>query len=171
MSVSIAECRYVKSKILYLLRCCAELVISILQSNVPLEQPSPLPNTYNPPKYGRAYYLTEHGCQIRPVRWEHHTCFCEVFFIATVFTWYLGQKVEKMQQHLFTCIQLKLLLICFMISHVVFPNLIRIVNLDSSVTPGTSATYSMGLLTYAQDISIQSVAWIHQLKYKYMGAI
>ena len=68
MSVSIAECGYVKSEILYLLLCCTELVISIHQSDIALEQPSPVPNSYNPPKYGRAYYFTKYGCQIRPMR-------------------------------------------------------------------------------------------------------
>lgn len=51
-----------------LLKCCANLVISSHSNDVPPDHPRPIPNTYNPPKYGRAYYFTEHGCQIREMR-------------------------------------------------------------------------------------------------------
>ena len=66
--MSIAEYGYVENDILHLIRCCAEMVINIHLSDVPPEPASPIPITYNSPKYGRAYYFTEHGCQLRKMR-------------------------------------------------------------------------------------------------------
>ena len=44
------------------------MVINIHLSDVLPKPASPIPNTYNPPKYDRAYYFTEHGCQLKKKR-------------------------------------------------------------------------------------------------------
>ena len=68
ISRSIAEYGYFGNDVLHLIWCCAEIVIKIHLSGVPPEPASPTLNTYNPGKYGRAYYFTEHGCQLRKMR-------------------------------------------------------------------------------------------------------
>ena len=66
--MSIAEYGYAGNDILYLICCCAEMATNINLSDVPPEPTSLIPNSHNPPKYGCAYYFTEHGCQVRKMR-------------------------------------------------------------------------------------------------------
>ena len=54
--------------VLKLLRRCTKLVIDYHSSDNPPEAPFIMEGTYNPPKLGRAYYFSSHGCQMREVR-------------------------------------------------------------------------------------------------------
>jgi len=54
--------------VLSLLLYCAEAVKHLHSFDTPPEPAIPIPGTYNPPKYGRAYYFTEHGSQVREMR-------------------------------------------------------------------------------------------------------
>jgi len=54
--------------ILNLLKCCAIKVLQLHQQDTLPDPPCIIPGTYNPAKYGRAFYFTEHGCQIREMR-------------------------------------------------------------------------------------------------------
>ena len=51
-----------------LIQYCAQFVKRIHDSDVVPIPPEPIPSTYNPAKFGRAYYFHEHGCQIRKMR-------------------------------------------------------------------------------------------------------
>ena len=55
-------------EVLLLLQYCCELVIEIHKSDVSEDEMVIESETYNPAKFGRAYYFTEHGCQVRKVR-------------------------------------------------------------------------------------------------------
>ena len=48
--------------VLKLLRYCVELFIKCHKSDILPETPSPIQGTYNPPKLGKVYYLSDHGC-------------------------------------------------------------------------------------------------------------
>ena len=48
--------------VLKLLRYCVKFVIKCHKSDILPEKPSPIQGTYNPPKLGRAYYFSDHGC-------------------------------------------------------------------------------------------------------------
>ena len=54
--------------IISLLRCCIEIVYKIHENDVPPDPAVPIADTYNPPKFGRAYYFSSHGCQVRRLR-------------------------------------------------------------------------------------------------------
>ncbi|XP_057302291.1 uncharacterized protein LOC130636556 isoform X1 [Hydractinia symbiolongicarpus] len=47
---------------------CCTLVKKVHEDNIDAVAAAPLENTYNPPRFGRAYYFTEHGKQLREVR-------------------------------------------------------------------------------------------------------
>ena len=53
---------------LLLLQYCCELVLEIHKSDVPEDEMVIESETYNPAKFGRAYYFTKHRCQVRNVR-------------------------------------------------------------------------------------------------------
>ena len=53
---------------LLLLQYCCELVLEIHKSDVPEDEMVIESETHNPAKFGKAYYFTNHGCQIRKVR-------------------------------------------------------------------------------------------------------
>ena len=53
---------------LLLLQYCSELVLEMHQSDVSEDEIVIESETYNPVKFGRAYYFADHGCQIRKVR-------------------------------------------------------------------------------------------------------
>ena len=56
------------SPFICLLRYCCNLVNKIHNNDVLPEDSSPIPHTYNPPKFGRAYYFASHGQQVRQIR-------------------------------------------------------------------------------------------------------
>ena len=51
-----------------LLKHCANFVIETHAKDIAPLSSSPMDGTYNPAKFGRAYYFSEHGSQIRPMR-------------------------------------------------------------------------------------------------------
>ena len=58
----------VKNSAVTLLHYCALFVEDYHQTDIEPEAPVVLPNTYNPARFGRAYYFESHGCQIRKNR-------------------------------------------------------------------------------------------------------
>lgn len=54
--------------ILELMKYCSAFVKEFHSHDVPPEPAIPIASTYNPPKFGRAYYFTEHGQQVREIR-------------------------------------------------------------------------------------------------------
>ena len=68
ISISMSEYGIVAPEILQLILCCANMVLQIHAQNVPAEPAIEIANSYNPPKYGRAYYFTKSGCQLRQMR-------------------------------------------------------------------------------------------------------
>lgn len=56
------------SDIFQLLRYCSLFVKGFHDKDVQPDAAIPIPNSYNPPKNGRAYYFHPHGCQLRKVR-------------------------------------------------------------------------------------------------------
>ena len=56
------------SAVCTLLSHCVDTVSSIKETDIVPDLPITIPSTYNPPKYGRAYYFNEHGCQVRQMR-------------------------------------------------------------------------------------------------------
>jgi len=54
--------------VLLLLKNVAQRVKSLHELDVEPEIPIAIPGSYNPAKFGRAYYFTPHGCQVREMR-------------------------------------------------------------------------------------------------------
>ena len=47
---------------------CVDFVLAVHCNDISPEPALKIPGTYNPPKYGRAYYFTDHGHQVRQMR-------------------------------------------------------------------------------------------------------
>ena len=47
---------------------CVDFVLAVHCDDISPEPALKIPGTYNPPKYGRAYYFTDHGHQVRQMR-------------------------------------------------------------------------------------------------------
>ncbi|XP_057307007.1 uncharacterized protein LOC130645141 [Hydractinia symbiolongicarpus] len=54
--------------VILLLRYLVAFIKNVHSHDEPPEDPVPIPKTYNPAKYGRAYYFNTHGCQVRKMR-------------------------------------------------------------------------------------------------------
>jgi len=54
--------------VIKLLKCCNNMVKKVHVSDTPAGLSEPVPESYNPPKFGRAYYFSNHGCQLRQIR-------------------------------------------------------------------------------------------------------
>jgi hypothetical protein len=57
-----------KSDIMSLLSHLVSRIADVHSSNVHPDPPIMIPGTYNPAKYGRAYYFNKHGSQVRKIR-------------------------------------------------------------------------------------------------------
>ena len=51
-----------------LFKHCQSLVLQIHEYDVPAAPANPILDSYNPPKFGRAYYFDPNGCQVRKAR-------------------------------------------------------------------------------------------------------
>ena len=56
------------SDIFNLLQYCAHFVSSIHENDIDADIRLSIDDSYNPPKYGRAYYFTKHGSQLRKMQ-------------------------------------------------------------------------------------------------------
>lgn len=54
--------------VISLIKYIAKFVSDIHQNDVIPDEADPIENTYNPAKFGRAYYFHPHGCQLRKMR-------------------------------------------------------------------------------------------------------
>ena len=68
LSSALANNQSPHADIVQLIQYLVYFIRNIHSYDEPAVEPEPIPGTYNPPKYGRAYYFNAHGCQVRKVR-------------------------------------------------------------------------------------------------------